>query len=442
MNDPAPNAETPPRAPSEARAGAGRILRNARALIGGKAYGGVLSLAYLGIAARSLGPTEMGYLVLAHAYVLLIARVARFQSWQAVIRFGAPMIAEDDAGSFKTLIRYTLKLDLLSACVAVGGALALLGLVSGLMGWPEDAMPFIYAYCFAAPFLMAATPTGVLRLFDRFKTLSWQLAIMPTIRFVGAASVWATGGGLTGFLIVWIIGAVAHGLSLWFLGWRELRRRNLVPPAAPAPGERAPSHWLPFMIKTNLSSTIDQTQTTLPVLIVGAVLGGAASGFLQLAVNLSNLIAHPANMLYQAAFPELARLQASGGAKEMRAAALRAFFMAALVASPLVAGYVVFGGRLAQLIGGPAFAAAGVLVGLMAFSQIWRIGSLILESSVLALGRAGYVLGAQVASALVHLATLAVLLPAIGVVGAPIAIMASWAALVLAYLTRLFRTSA
>ena len=108
-------------------------------LLSGKAVGGVLSLAYISIAARSLGPTEMGYLVLAHAYLLVIVGIARFQSWQAIIRFGAPLLAIDDARDFKTLIRFTAKIDFASAVFVIVISTSFAGLVGKLMNWPPDA---------------------------------------------------------------------------------------------------------------------------------------------------------------------------------------------------------------------------------------------------------------------------------------------------------------
>lgn len=419
--------------PPTARQSSGRIFRNARTLISGKAFGGVLSLAYLAIAARSLGPTQMGYLVLAHAYVLLMVGIARFQSWQAIIRFGAPMIETGDTGAFKTLVRFTTKIDLLSAVFSIGVALIFIRPVARLMEWPEEAMGLIYVYCFASPFLMGATPSGILRLFDQFKTLGLQLIIMPGVRFVGALVLWALDGGLTGFLIVWIASAVLHGASLWVLGWISLRQKDLLPAARPKAGDRAPRNWLPFMIKTNLVSTIDVAQNNLPVLLVGAVLGGAASGFLQLATNLSNLIAHPTNMLNEATFPELSKVAAAQGKKAMRSVAFRSAATGMAFAAPIVLVYVLFRKQLAVIAGGPEFAAAAILVALMAFVQIWRVASVVLQSAVVAIGRAGFVLGSQAVSAVINISLMAVLLNTIGVAGAPVAIMASSLALILLY---------
>ncbi len=415
------------------RQSASRIFRNARTLLGGKAVGGVLSLAYLAIAARSLGATEMGYLVLAHAYVMVIIGIARFQSWQAIIRFGAPLLAINDERNFKTLVRFSTKIDIASAVFAIVISVGFAGLVGKLMDWPRDVMPYIYVYCFAAPFLMAATPAGILRLFDKFKTLGWQLALLPVVRFIGALILWAIGGGLVGFLIVWILSAVLHGASLWLLGWRALKRRNLLPQLSKAPDEKASRAWLPFMIKTNLSSTVDVAQNNLPVLIVGAILGGAPSGFLQLATNISNLIAHPTNMLNEATFPELSKIAASQGKKAMRSVAFRSAGTGVLFAMPIVLLYVLLRDFLAVTVGGPEFASAAILIALMAVAQLWRITSVVLQSAVVAIGKAGFVLAAQTISALINITLMAFLLPRFGAAGAPTAIIAAWLILIALY---------
>lgn len=422
-----------------ARQSANRIFRNAGALLSGKALGGVLSLAYLAIAARSLGPSEMGFLVLAHAYAMVVAGVARFQSWQAVIRFGGPMIERGDANAFKGLIRYTVRLDIFSALFSLGAALLFVGPVARELDWPAEAMPWVYAYCATVPFLVAATPTGVLRLFDRFKMLGWQLSIMPVTRFVGALILWAMGAGLSGFLLVWILSAVLDGGSLWALAWRELKKRSLLPSLRRDPATKADREWLPFMIKTNLSSTVDLARVNLPVLIVGAVLGSAASGFLQLAVNASNLIAHPATMLYQATFPELSRIAASGRDKRMRKVALRSTLTGVLVAAPIVFLFALWREPLARALGGPEFFPAAPLIALMALAQLVRVASVVLEAAVVSAGGAGYVLFAQCVSAFLNLAALAFALPAFGVNAAPAAIICGWALLVLFYVGALYR---
>ena len=418
-----------------------RIVKNAGALLGGKAMGGVLSLFYLAIAARSLGAEGMGYLVLASAYAVTAAGIARFQSWQAVIRFGAPMAAAGDDAALGRLLRFTVTLDLASAVVGVVLSLAFVETAFRLFGWPDAARPLIYAYCFAVPFLIAATPTGVLRLFDRFKALGWQLAVMPLTRLVGALIVWAADGGLTGFLIVWIVSAFLDGASLWWLGWREVAARGLVAPILHAPRRPAPG-WLGFTVKTNFASTFDLARQNVPVLIVGAVLGAAASSFVQIATNLTNLIAHPVNMLSHATYPELSRVAAQSGAAGMRAVAARSLAVGLGAAAPIVVIYCLFGGPIVTAFAGPQFAAAAPVVALMAVAQLFRTGWIVAEAAVLALGHAGLTLAAQGVSAVAQLALLFLLMPVWGAIAAPAALIAGFAMMIAAYGVRLFAAPA
>ncbi len=416
-----------------------RIMANAGKLLSGKAAGGILSLAYLAIAARGLGPEGMGALVLAHAYATVIAGIARFQSWQAVIRFGSPMIRDGDETRFKDLLRYTIRLDLLSGVASVIIALGLAPLAARWFEWSDDIRGLITVYCFATPFLIAATPTGVLRLYDKFKLLGWQLTLMPLIRFVGAIILWLTEASVAAFLIVWIASVFVHGASLWFLGWRELQQKNLTPQIFGKAERKADGAWLPFMIKTNFSSSIDLMHNNVPLLIVGGVLGPAAAALFRIAYNLANVLAQPVTMFNQASFPELSKIEAEEGRHKMAKVAFQSIGTAILIAAPIVALYFLFRRQLAVGVGGEEFAAAAPLIALMAFAQLFQIASLGLESAVLARGRAGWALSGQIAAAVAHLAFLSVMLAAIGVIAAPLAIMTGWAVLIVVLLVALLK---
>ncbi len=421
-------------------AAATRIFRNAGALLGGKAAGGLLSLAYLAIAARALGPTEMGYLAIAGAYAFAAAGVARFQSWQAIIHFGTPMVESGDVGQLRTLLRFTVRLDFASAMVSVAVALAFVNPAAKALEWPSHAMPWIYLYCCAVPFLIAATPTGVLRLFDCFNLLGWQQLSTPSIRFVGALFAWATDSGLAVFLAVWIFSGVFDGAVLWWLGWRELKRRNIVPDIVDRPTAPAPRAWLGYMIKSNLAAIFDVARNGLPMLIIGATLGGAASGFLQLAVNMTNLIAHPANMLSQATLPELTKTAMIHGRRRMRDVAYKTMFISLAAATPPVLLFILLREQFVTIVGGPDYAPASPLLALMAIAQLLRISSIVFESASLGAGYVGSSLVAQGLSAAVQLASLLFLLSYIGVLAAPASLIIGFAVMIVTHRIRLHRT--
>lgn len=406
-----------------------RIFRNAGALVGAKGLAGAMSLAYLAIAARALGPDGMGALVLAHAYAMTVAGIARFQSWQALIRFGGPMAAADDRAAFRALARFTIRIDLLSAVIGVALALLAAPFAARAFGWSGEVMRLVYLYAFAVPFLMGATPTGVLRLFDRFKVLGAQMTVMPGVRLIGALAAWALGGGVEAFLIVWIASAFANGASLWLLGWRELVARDLAPRLTGAAGGARDPAWMPFMLKTNAASTLDLMNESVPVLLVGGIGGSAAAGFFQLAQNVTNLLAHPTNMLNHATFPELARVETENGRAATARVALKSAALAVAAAAPLILIFVLFRAQIATLVGGAAFRPAAAIVAGMALYQLVRIPAVVFDSAAVARGKAGYALAAQILGALLLVGAMIWLLPTFGVIAAAVALALGRAAM-------------
>lgn len=416
-----------------------KIFRNAGALLGGKAFGGLLSLTYLAIAARALGPVEMGYLVIAGAYAVTVAGVARFQSWQAIIHFGSPMVEAQDREQLRTLLRFTIRLDLASGVIALAIAFACVGMAARALHWPAEAMPLIFLYCVTVPFLIAATPTGILRLYDRFTLLSWQSIASPLVRFFGALAAWVMDGGLAFFLMIWILSSVLDGVTLWLLGWREMRRRTLVPTLFGRSTAAASSAWLPYMVKSNIASIFEIARNGLPILIVGALLGSAASGFLQLATNLTNLIAQPANMLSFATLPELTKTAMTDGRKAMLRVAYRTILISLATTTPIVLAFAFFREPLVTAIGGAAFAPAAAVLALMAFAQVPRTSSIVIEAASLGVGSAGATLAAQGLAAAAQLASLYFLLPHLGVSAAPAALMIGSMAMIAVHLVSLHR---
>ncbi len=63
------------------------ILRNTSLLGLSKGTAAIASLAVLALAARDLGPTGVGFLLLVHSYALAASTLTHFQSWQVIVRF-------------------------------------------------------------------------------------------------------------------------------------------------------------------------------------------------------------------------------------------------------------------------------------------------------------------------------------------------------------------
>jgi hypothetical protein len=77
----------------------GRIFKGLGLVLGGKAGAGLISLVYLIIAARALGPHDYGILMLVHGYVTAVCGIVEFPAGLAIIRYGAQAMEEDAAFS-------------------------------------------------------------------------------------------------------------------------------------------------------------------------------------------------------------------------------------------------------------------------------------------------------------------------------------------------------
>ena len=287
-----------------------RVFKNAGFLLSGKFATGILGLAYLSLAARGLGVEQFGLLVLVQTYVQVITGLTTFHSWQAVIRYGALSVEHDDTPGFQTLISFTTALDV--SCVLIGAALAWFAvpLIGPTLGWSYQIIAYAQPYSLLILFTIIATPTGLLRLYDRFDILAWQVIVTPALRFVGVVLAVLLDGPLWAYLLAWFVAGAGGGLTLVVLGWREgLRQGRLANMRWSFKGVTTThgSIWS-FCLASNFHSSLQMVTGHMSTLLVGAVATPAAAGLFKVAREVATALTKPAELLTQSIYPEFARL--------------------------------------------------------------------------------------------------------------------------------------
>lgn len=397
-----------------------RVYRNAGVLLSGRTAAGLLGLGALALATRVLGAETFGVLVLIHAYALAIGNLATFKAWQSVIRYGSLCLQDDRRADLQALLCFTTLLDLGSAVVGVAVAVALAPAAASVLGWPAEAVALAMVYSVTILFTLKSTPVGVLRLFDRFDLLAAHEAVAPAVRLLGAAAAYALGAGLGGFVAVWLAAGVAEGVVLWALGVRELARRGLLAGIVGWPRGAARVHpglW-GFVWTTNLNASLGQVRRRLAPLIVGWVLGPAPAGLFHVAQRVSAILARPAQLLRQSAYPELAKLVARNELKAVKRLVLRAGLVAAAGGLPVLLVLGALGAPILELVGGPEFTAAYGLLVLLGLARLIHLLGFPLGSALVALGRPGLALRVNLVIAVLFVPTLIGLLHAFGLIGA------------------------
>ncbi len=404
-----------------------RMFRNGLILLSGRTLNAVLNVATMALAVRALGLEAFGVLVLIHTYTQAIGDLAKFQSWQAVLRYGTPALAGGRTHDFQRLIRFTMLLDGASAAAATLIAMAGAWVIGPLLGWPADVIPMAALYGVSVVFMVTATPTGLLRLFDRFDLLATQNSAASLVRLIGAGIVFLAGGGLIAFLVVWFLSRLMAGVVLIGSAWREVIKRGLWKGAAP--GWRGLTQgfdgiWK-FVWSTNLNTTIGLGFNEFATLLTGGLLGPAEAGLYRIARQIASALSKPAQLLIQVVYPEFARLVADGRMGELRRLMVRSIVLAGGGAAIAMAVLVVAGPLLLRLIGSDeAVAAYQVLLwlGMASLIDLWAFP---LEPALISTGRAGVAATVRVMVVTIYVPVLILCIHQFGLLGTGMAAVAA-----------------
>ena len=413
------------------------LLKNSSYLGVSKAVSAACGIATLAFAGRGLGVVMFGTLILITSYAKAVSGIAKFQSWQLIVRYGGHGIAHGDPEHFRVATGFAFSLDLVSGIGGMVIGAALLPLIGPWVGIRSDYLWLALVYCTLLPTMASATPTGVLRVLDRFDLLSWSGTVQPVSRAIFAGVAFAAGASFPVYVAVWYLTELFDDLLLWFLGWRELRRTGHLVGIRPTLRPTSlPGAWR-FAIDVNLTSSVEAVWGPIGRLVVGGLLGPAGAGLFRVASELADGAQKPADLLARAFYPEIIRMDLTSS-KPWKLM-LRGSVLIGGVALLAILVLLLGGKPLMGLLFGKAFLGAyGPLMILMAIPFI-GIFSFPLSPMLYALGRSDGPLKATLLGSLIFFVTIAPLSWALNVAGAAIALVLANAANVIAMMIQLKR---
>lgn len=399
-----------------------RVIRNVGWLLSGKLLAALLSLVYLGLAARVLGLEEFGLFALILAYAQAIGNFSQFQSWQVVIRFGALHLRDIKNERFERLIAFNIWLDLTGAIASAGLGFFMAGLAGELLGWSDDATWVTSFFSLTLVFSIRATPTGVLRLLDRFDQLTLAESVTPIIRFAGAvvAAIWMP--NIFGFLVAWAISEIVTSIVLWIMAAKALRSFGIALRIQWPTGVRSENDGLwRFACTSNATASVNLVWQQLGTLAVGSAVSASAAGIYRIAFQIAQGLSKPAQMLGRVVYPEFARLE---GYSDFKRTVWRSTAAAGVAGVVMVAMTAIAGEEVLTLIAGAEYAKAAPVLLILSVAAAIDLFGFAIEPALLAAGYAGRALIARAAAAVVYIVCLLIALNEWGVYGAAFAAVA------------------
>ncbi len=397
----------------------GRVFANLGWLLAGKGVGAVLSLVYLALAARTLGPHGFGEFTLIVGGAQAIAAFVSFETWQIVVRYGLPHLRVGRVAAAARLAAFCLALDLAGAffgCIIASLCVWLLG---PRLGWPSDLSHVGLAFSFVILLTVRSTAVGILRLHDRFGVGAAASAVTPITRFAGALAVVAVGSSVDGFLLAWTAGEIMTAAIYWICVSRATPGALTVPNARTLRlALRENDGIWRFTWISNFNTTMDAGGKQAVVLLVGLVTGSVGAGQFRLASQLTQGLARISDMASRAIFSELARAHATGTGRDFKRLLLRAAALATLAGVVIMLVLLAFGRPLLELIAGPAYTGVYPLLVLLGFASALDLASVGFEPALMAMGSVGWILTVRILATLCLFGLLGLMLPLLGTMGA------------------------
>jgi O-antigen/teichoic acid export membrane protein len=283
------------------------LLKNSSYLGISQIVGAIASLATVSLAAHGLGVLLFGALILIDSYARAVSGIAKFQSWQLIVRYGGRAL-DGEHEDFKASTGFAFALDVVSGVGGMLVAAVLLPFVASWVGIRPDQLWLAMLYCTLLPVMASATPTGVLRALDRFDLISWQGTAAPISRVILVGIVYFVGAPFAAYVGAWYVTSLAGELYGWFIAWRELKRRGLLKGIRPTlKPETLPGAWR-FAIHINLNASVQAVWGPIARLVVGGLLGPAGAALFRVASALSDSASKPADLLAKAFYPEVVRM--------------------------------------------------------------------------------------------------------------------------------------
>jgi O-antigen/teichoic acid export membrane protein len=410
------------------------LLRNSSYLAASKVVSSVAQIATFALAAHALGLLLLGALILIDSYARSVSGIAKFQSWQVIVRYGSRAL-QGEHEDFKASTGFAFALDAVSGVGGMVIAVVLLPFAGPWVGIAPNQIWLAMLYCTLLPTMAAASPTGILRALDRFDQISWADTVTPITRLAAVLGVYIIGGGLAAYIGAWYTSTLAGDLYDWFLAWRELRRRGLLQGIRPTLKPRTlPGAWR-FAIQVNLTASVQSVWGPIARLAVGGLLGAAGAALFRIASVLSDGASKPADLLAKAFYPQVVRMDLSS--KKPWKLMLRGAALAGGVALIAILVLLVGGQPIVSFLFGRDFLGAYDAMVILMIVPFLSVFSFPLSPMLYALDRPDGPLKARLSGSILYFLVLAPLCWNFGVDGAAIAFVLGNAATVLVMMWQL-----
>ncbi|MDP3491714.1 MAG: lipopolysaccharide biosynthesis protein [Hyphomonadaceae bacterium] len=355
------------------------VATNFAKVFGGQAVAMVLGFGALTLNSHALGAKDFGVLIVIQAVSEFALMMFAFQTWQAIVRFGAGDLERGDFRRLQARFGLGLAMDVCAALAASLAAASAFLFLSKLVGISPDHRMLGVAFALFGIAQATSTSIGILRLTGRF-------GLVTIVQVTGAAALLANAFILSRAReplasYVYSIGLISAATSIALIAAAALRLAGLTRDTVRLTTPASLDRWafFRFALATSASGSLNALRQRGEVLIISGLLGPGAAGFYAVAYRAAALLARFGEAGRQAAYPEIAGLVASGDLPAARTLVLRLSAAGTAISIPIFLCAVVFGRPALQIVFGTEFGQAHSAL-------LWLMTSTLLYGCTFAVG--------------------------------------------------------
>jgi len=338
-----------------------RVIRNSGYLLGAQTSAAALSMVQGILAARLLGAEGLAALAVITQFSSVINRLTSFRMGELVVSYVSEFNARGESRKAAAVFKAAGLAEIASSLIAFG-------MLAGLAPWaartfahrPDTSDEFVLYGVVLLANLMAESSTGLLQVFNRYRTLA-VLTVGQSMLTLGLiAGGFLRGAGLRWVLLAYLIGKMISALGVtavafgqagreWGAGWWRAPLGLLRPQAG---------NLIRFAFSTNLTASLNLVTRDSEVLWLGAFSTALHVAYYKVALAVTNVLLIPVSPLISTTYREVAREVGTRQWANVRYLLRSGTMLAASWTVPAALGVAVLGPWLVRLYGpefGPAY---------------------------------------------------------------------------------------
>ncbi len=291
------------------------IIKNSIITLSSQTIAGALSFFTTLIIVATVGVTGNGVLAIVITYSTMFNGLFNFQSYNALIKFGAEAIEKKDNNAYKMYIKTALIQDIVTAILAYVIGKAVLGYIAEIMHWDANIVSYINLYLITIPINITGSLNAILRLHDKFHITGLVSIVGNFVKFILA--IFAFMMKLTVYYFVWIeiILIVVQNVLRLYYSLKTMKERDISFDEIIHTKLYMDKKFTKFNIYNNLVSAVDIPAGQAVNLVINKYLGMNTVGVYNIFVKAGAIIAQITDAVGQAIFPEFSVMVAKNNIK-------------------------------------------------------------------------------------------------------------------------------